>query len=31
MARITLALLVLMALGLGYLYYKLVASRRKGV
>lgn len=31
MARITLVLLVLLALGLGYLYYRLVASRRKGV
>ena len=30
MARITLALLVLLALGLGYLYFRLIASRRKG-
>lgn len=30
MARITLVLLVLLALGLGSLYYRLVASRRKG-
>lgn len=30
MARITLALTVLMFLGLGYLYYRLVFSRRKG-
>ncbi len=30
MAWITLALLVLLALGLGYLYFRLVASRRRG-
>ncbi|MDQ4143910.1 MAG: hypothetical protein M3198_09250 [Actinomycetota bacterium] len=30
MARITIVLLVLLMLGLGYLYYRLVASRRKG-
>ena len=30
MARITLVLLVFLALGLGYLYYRLVASRRSG-
>ncbi len=30
MARITLALLVPLALGLGYLYFRLVASRRRG-
>ena len=30
MARITLALLVLLALGLGYLYFRLIVSRRKG-
>ncbi len=30
MARISLALLVLLALGLGYLYFRLVAARRRG-
>ena len=30
MARITLALVVLLALGLGYLYFRLIVSRRKG-
>ncbi len=30
MARITLALLVVLALGLAYLYYRLVAQRRRG-